>query len=397
VDSYTSDVVDPKREPSPHSASGAEHHGLTSAPKGLPHRLVSLDAFRGATIALMVLVNDPGSDASYAQLKHSEWNGWTLTDTVFPSFLWIVGVAIALSLFRRLESGVPRRQLLLQVARRASVLYAFGLLVYIFPYFDLAHLRILGVLQRIAICYFCVSVISLTASLRGQIYWILGLLAAYWALMTLIPVPGFGAGNLGVEGNFAHFVDRLVLGKHNYLQTATWDPEGIVSTLPAIATTLLGLMAGHILRAGESLSRRVAWMFFWGNLLMLAGLVCSVWLPINKKLWTDSFALFMGGLDFVAFAVFAWTLDELKLRRGIQPFVVFGMNAIAVYMCSELLAVTLDTVRVDGKTLHFWIFQHLFSGLGSPENASLLFALAFVGLMYLVAYGLYRRRLFLRV
>ncbi len=348
-------------------------------------------------MALMVLVNNPGGDAAYSPLKHAEWNGWTLTDTIFPSFLWIVGVAIALSLFKKLEAGAPRGRLWMQVCRRAAILYALGLLVYTFPDFDLHHLRILGVLQRIAICFLTASTICLTTRLRTQIVWIVGLLAAYWLMMTLIPVPGYGAGNLTVEGNFAHWVDRMLLGQHNYAETVTWDPEGIVSTLPAIATTLLGVMAGHILRSGGSLSRRIVSLLSVSILLIVVGLTCSLWLPINKKLWTDSFALFMAGLDFAVFAVFIGVIDQLKIRCGVQPLIVFGMNAITVYMCAELLATMLDTVQIGGRTAHGWIFQHVFAGVGSPESASLLFALTFVGVMYLLAYTLYRRGLFLRV
>src|ERR1039457_2926364 len=218
-------------------------------------RLVSLDAFRGATIALMVLVNNAGSGRdSYRQLEHAAWHGWTITDTVFPSFLWIVGVAITLSLGKRLAAGIPKSRLIVQIARRAAVLFVFGLAVYAFPNFNLGTQRILGVLQRIAICYLIVSVIYLFTRVRGQILWIVGLFAAYWMMMTLIPVPGYGPGRLDVEGNFAHYIDRLVLGAHNYANTRTWDPEGVVSTLPAIATALFGVLAGQILRLRRGLA-----------------------------------------------------------------------------------------------------------------------------------------------
>jgi predicted acyltransferase len=199
-------------------------------------RLVSLDVFRGATMALMVLVNDSGDGShTYGPLQHSEWNGWTLTDTVFPSFLWIVGVAVTLSLGKRLMAGVPRSRLFAQVLRRAAILYVLGLVVYAYP-LDLSTQRLLGVLQRIAICYLIVSAIYLTTGIRGQIVWIVSLLGGYWLIMMLAPTPGYGAGHLDVERNFAHYVDTVVLGRHNYLSTKTWDPEGIVSTIPAIAT-----------------------------------------------------------------------------------------------------------------------------------------------------------------
>ena len=361
-------------------------------------RLVSLDAFRGATIALMVLVNNAGSGRdAYYQLDHSAWHGWTLTDTVFPSFVWIVGVAITLSLGKRLEAGIPKSRLLLQAARRAAVLFVFGLLVYAFPHFNLGTQRILGVLQRIAICYLIASAIYLYSGVRAQILWIVGLLAAYWMMMTLIPVPGYGAGRLDVEGNFAHYVDRMVLGAHNYAPTKTWDPEGVVSTLPAIATALFGILAGHLLRLKRDLAERTTWMFVAGSLLLLAGLICSVWLPINKKLWTDSFSLFMAGLDFIVFAIFLWLVDGVGWKRPVRPAVIFGMNAIAAYMVSEGLAELLDSVSVGSGSLKQYIYRSWFAPLAAPANASLLYSICFVLVIYAVAYGMYRRGWFLKV
>jgi predicted acyltransferase len=361
-------------------------------------RLVSLDAFRGATIALMVLVNNAGSSRdSYPQLEHAEWHGWTITDTVFPSFVWIVGVAITLSLGKRLAAGIPKSRLMAQIARRAAVLFVLGLFVYAFPSFDLGTQRILGVLQRLAICYLAASAIFLYAGVRGQILWIVGLFAAYWMMMTLIPVPGYGPGRLDVEGNFAHYVDRLALGAHNYAHTKTWDPEGVVSTLPAIASALFGVLAGQILRLRRELPERTTWLFVTGSFLLAAGLICSAWLPINKKLWTDSFALFMAGLDFTVFAIFAWFIDGLGWHKPARPLVIFGMNAIAVYMVSEFVAEILGVVRVGPGSLQQYIYRAVFAPLASPPNASLLYSLAFVAVIYAVAYLLYRRGWFLRV
>jgi predicted acyltransferase len=355
-------------------------------------RLVSLDAFRGATIALMVLVNDPGDGRhSYSPLQHSQWNGWTITDVVFPSFLWIVGVAITLSLGGRLAAGVPRAKLLLQAARRAAIIYVLGLIVYAWPP-DLSTQRLLGVLQRIAICYLIAAAIYLYCELRGQLLWLTGLLVVYWLLMTLVPVPGYGPGHLDVEGNLAHYVDRIVLGAHNYHSTKTWDPEGIVSTLPAIATALFGVMAGRLIRAQRLLAERVVWMFVAGFALIALGMICDSWLPINKKLWTTSFSLFMAGLDFVLLAVFIWLVDHLGHQRYVRPLVIVGMNSIAVYMASELGDVLL------GETgWHAAIYRTVFAPLASPANASLLYALTYVLLMYAIAYGMYRRKWFWRV
>lgn len=365
-------------------------------------RLVSLDAFRGATMALMVLVNTPGDgEHVYGPLRHAEWNGWTPTDVVFPSFMWIVGVALTLSLGRRIAAGASRAQLLAQAFRRALILYGLGLLVYAFPDFNLSTQRLLGVLQRIAICYFIAVAIYLFTRIRGQIVWIVSLLAGYWLLMALVPVPGYGAGRLDVEGNLAHYVDRIVLGAHNYASTRTWDPEGIVSTLPAIATVLFGIMAGHILRLELTLSRRTVRLLALGGILIAAGLVCNTWLPINKKLWTSSFALFMAGLDFVIFAIMLWWVDVRGHVRLMKPLVIMGMNAITVYLVSELLEELLNAVHFSSGghavSVRDWLFETLFAPLASPVNASLIYAIAYTLLMYVIAYVMYRRRWFVRV
>ncbi len=373
----------------------AEKHGL--------RRLVSLDAFRGATLALMVLVNNAGDGSHvYSPLEHAQWHGWTPTDVVFPSFLWIVGVATTLSLGKKIAAGASRAQLFSQVLKRSLILYALGLLVYAFPHFDLGTQRLLGVLQRIAICYLIATTIYLTSGIRGQIAWIAGLLASYWLIMQFVPVPGLGiAGRYDVEHNFAHYVDRIVLGAHNYRSTKTWDPEGIVSTLPSIATALLGIMAGHIMAAKRHLSERTMWLFAAGNLLLTAGLLLNNWLPINKKLWTSSFSLFMAGLDFIIFAMFVFLIDGLGYKRVVKPLVIMGMNAITVYMISELLDELFSAVQLAaGATtisLRRWIFQTLFAPLASPFNASLLYATAYTLLMFGVAYVMYRRGWFVRI
>lgn len=366
---------------------------MASTTEAAKLRLTSLDGFRGATMALMVLVNDPGhGDHVYAPLQHAEWHGWTPTDVVFPSFVWIVGVAITLSLGRKLASNESRTAILTQAFRRAAILFSLGLLIYAVPEFSFSTQRILGVLQRIAICYAVTVPIYLTTGLRGQIVWIAGLLSVYWALMAFAPVPGYGAGRLDVEGNFAHYIDRIVLGAHNYVHTKTWDPEGIVSTLPAIATMLLGVVAGHILAWKRSLSERTRMLLVTGILLTAAGLFCDQWLPINKKLWTSSFTLFMAGLDFILFSLFLWIADGLGYKRFFQPFVILGMNAIAIYLVSEAGEILLSAL--GWKT---WIFQNVFLPLASPINASLLYALAYTFANFLVAWVLYRKKLFFRI
>lgn len=371
-------------------------------PAAATGRLVSLDAFRGLTMAFMILVNTAGDGRhTYWPLQHSEWHGWTPTDVVFPSFLWIVGVAITLSLGNRLARGDSRLDLFRKAAGRAAILFVLGVLVYVYPAFNLSTERILGVLQRIAICYLAAAAIFLTTRVRGQIAWAAGLLTVYWLLMAFVPVPGYGAGRLDVQGNFAHYIDHMVLGAHNYGQTKTWDPEGIVSTLPAIATCLLGVLAGHILALRRGLGERSLRLAAIGVVLLAAGLICNTWLPINKKLWTDSFTLFMGGLDFVLFAGFLWLVDGLGWKRAVKPMVILGMNAIVIYLASEGLDQILSWIHWTGAagtvSLRDWIYRRFFGGFASPYNASLAYALAYVFVLYLAAWLMYRRRWFVKV
>lgn len=357
------------------------------------NRLVALDAFRGATMALMVLVNDPGDGHNvYAPLAHSEWNGWTPTDVVFPSFVWIVGIALTLSLAKRIAAGVSRATLFRQAFRRAVILYLLGIAVYAAPAFDPSTQRLLGVLQRIAICYLAAAAIYLTTRVRGQIAWLVGLLTVYWLLMAFVPVPSYGAGRLDVEGNLAHYVDRIILGAHNYHSTKTWDPEGVLSTLPAIATALFGVLCGQMLQMKRSLAERVIRMVLLGAVLIAAGELCNIWLPINKKLWTSSFTLFMAGLDFVLLGAFLWIVDGLGHKRAVRPLVIMGLNPITIYMISELLD---EALNVSG--LHRSIYQSVFAPLASPINASLLWALAYTGLMFLIAWVMYKRGWIVRV
>jgi predicted acyltransferase len=274
-----------------------------------------------------------------------------------------------------------------------------GLLVYAAPNFDWSTQRLLGVLQRIAICYLIASAIYLTTRWRAQVVWIVALLGSYWLIMMLAPAPGFGAGDLAVGHNFANYVDRIVLGPHNYANTKTWDPEGLISTLPSIATALLGIMAGHILKLRRDFAERTTWLYLAGSILIAAGIICDIWLPINKKLWTSSFSLFMAGMDFVIFAGFVWLIDGRGYQRYVRPLVIMGMNAIAVYLASELVEEALGLIRVGGPgnpSVHQWIFETFFAPFASARNASLAFAICYVLAMYAIAYGMYRKRWFLK-
>jgi predicted acyltransferase len=360
-------------------------------------RLLSLDLFRGATIASMILVNNPGGDVSYAPLEHATWHGWTFTDTVFPFFLWIVGVAMTLSTARRMERGESRALLVRHAVQRAVIIFLLGFLLGPFPNIDFASIRIPGVLQRIAVCYLAATLIFLFTRVRGQILWAVGLNVLYWGLMMLYPVPGCGAGSLAKDCNFARYIDGLALSGHMWKASRVWDPEGIVSTLPAISTVLAGILAGHLLRAVAEHAKRVRRLLLGGAGLALLGLLLSLWMPINKNLWTTSFAAFMSGLAAVVFAAWYWLADIRGWGRWFRPFEIFGTNAILMFLLSGSFAKFMAMVKLgDGTSLHGWLYGKVLLAVASPINASLLYALCNVAVLFLVAWFLYRRRWFLK-
>ena len=366
-------------------------------------RLVSLDVFRGITIAGMVLVNNPGTwEHIYWPLEHAQWQGWTPTDLVFPFFLFIVGVAITLAFGSRVESGRSARDLYLKVVKRTLIIFAIGLFLNAFPYFGLSDLRIPGVLQRIAVCYFFASIIFLNTKIRTQVAITIGLLLIYWIMVKLIPAPGFAAGDLTKEGSLPSFIDRVVFGKHVWAQAKIYDPEGLLSTIPALATTLIGVLTGHWLRSKKSAYEKVAGLFVAGAICIAMGWAWNSFFPINKALWTSSYVLFTGGLALQFLALCYWVIDINGYRRWAKPFEIFGVNAIALYVGAGLMAELLGVIKVTGAdgskvSLGSWIYENLFASWASPVNASLAFAIAFVlvwlGLMWI----LYRRKIFIKV
>jgi len=359
----------------------------------LAGRLVSLDAFRGATIAGMILVNNLGDHSNaYAPLRHAPWHGWTMTDLVFPFFLWIMGVAMTFSFASRLERGAKPDDLLMHVFRRAGLLFAIGLFLNAFPQFNFPELRIMGVLQRIALCYLFGSIIYVWSGVRGRALWCVALLSAYWALSKLYPVPGYGAGVLELPGNFAQYVDSLVLKGHLYRNQLMWDPEGLASTMTALANTLLGTLCGAILREEGDRKQKLHSMIVWGAALVLAGLIGDRWMPINKNLWTSTYAMFTSGLAFISFAAAWWLVDVKLWRRWAWFFVVFGVNAIAVYTASSILA---DIMSITGwkRALYDGFIKPAFS----LKNASLAYGLLNVAVMFSLAWVLHRRKIYLRL
>ncbi|MDX1675745.1 MAG: hypothetical protein R3314_13210, partial [Longimicrobiales bacterium] len=337
----------------------------------------------------------------YGPLLHAEWHGWTPTDLIFPFFLFIVGVSMTYSFAARRGRGAERGDLVRKAARRAVVLFLLGLLLHAFPWYDvdLSTLRIPGVLQRIAVAYLAASVIVLYTELRGQVVATAAILLGYWAILALVPPPGGIAGDLSPDGSLVAWIDRTVLGtEHLWSQSRTWDPEGILSTVPAVASVLFGVFTGRWLRSGRAGREVARGLLAAGVAAVAVGWVWGLLFPINKNLWTSSYTVFTAGMALLLLGVFYWIIDVRRQREWATPFVVFGVNAIAAYFLSSLFAQVLDLVRVaEGVTLKAWAYQNLFASWAGPTNGSLAFALAFVLLWVGLLWPLYRNRIYIKV
>ncbi|MGA2027891.1 MAG: heparan-alpha-glucosaminide N-acetyltransferase domain-containing protein [Syntrophobacteraceae bacterium] len=388
-------------EKCPDSQPRPDPDSKPGAPKG---RLVSLDAFRGFTIAMMILVNSPGdTGAVYSHLSHVAWNGWTFADTVFPSFLFIVGVSIVFSFAKQEGEDIRNSAFMVRLFRRTIILFALGLFLNLFPTFHLSTVRIPGVLQRIALCYFFASLIVLNAGLRGRILWLIGLLASYWLMMRFIPVPGIGAGVLEPGKNFAAWVDSLFLRGHMWsYYGGKWDPEGIVSTIPAIATTLFGVLTAQWLKSSLPERRKVAGMVCAGVVLLIAAYILDPWLPINKGIWTSTFSILMAGMAIVCLAFFHWLIDIEDFSRWAKPLIILGLNPITVYVLSEVLDTTLSILNLPISTARaidcqVCLFRYCYILNPGPETASLFYGLMNLLFVFLIAWIMWRKRLFLKI
>jgi len=362
-------------------------------------RLVSLDAFRGLTIAAMILVNNPGDWGHvYWPLLHVPWNGWTPTDLIFPFFLFMVGMSLTFS--RRLDAR--------PAVARALKLVGLGLLLNLYPYFPVAELRWPGVLQRIGVCYLAAWAAKRWLAPRGQAVLIAAIVVGYWAIMTRVAGPGGLPPSLEPQTNLSARLDQVLLVPHVWSVTKTWDPEGVLSTLPAIATTVLGLLFGEWVRSGRRPFTITLGLLLGGLALTAAGVLwgeaAPPWLlfPVNKSIWTSSFVLLTGGLAAALFGLTYWVVDVAGWKRWAAPFVTYGKNAIAVYVGAGFLADTLLALKwagADGVTRSLWqrLFQALYASWLLSYAASLAWALSMVALFYLVALWMDRRGIYLKV
>jgi predicted acyltransferase len=374
-----------------------------------PSRLLSLDVFRGLCVAGMILVDNPGShQAAYWPLRHAEWNGWTPADLIFPSFLFLVGVSLVFSFCSRLRRGETRKQIFFHAFKRSLVLIALGLLINISPGIgvDLHGWRIEGVLQRIALCYLMAAALVLWTSRRAQLAAIAAGLLGYWAILRFVPVPGLGAPGhdfpfMDPDRNLVAWLDRALFDGRLY--NGARDPEGLISTIPALASTLLGVMTGYWLRTEKTPRAKAVVMLVFGVVSFVAGLAWNQWFPINKNLWTSSFVLLTAGFALMFLALLYWILEIKQWRRlWTVPVLVFGMNAIAGFVADALVWGPADAFKVTGQSgaavsWHEAANEHLSSwGLSQP-NASLLYSMAAVLLCWTLLWLLWRKRIFLKI
>jgi predicted acyltransferase len=378
-------------------------------------RLVSLDAFRGFTIAGMVLVNNPGDwNNAYGQLLHAKWHGWTFTDWIFPFFLFIVGVSMVFSLAKKPLADDERVKAMFSLWKRAAIIFLIGLTLNFIPSFNFETLRIPGVLQRIALCIVIAAPIVIFFGWRAWIVAILAFFAAYFIPMFFIAVPGadgitaaarFDAGN-----DFGAFIDRALLSGHLWASAKTWDPEGLFSTLPAVSTLLFGALTGRWLLVDQSRAEKTVWMLIVGLLLVWIGAMLDVVLmPINKPLWTVSYSVFTAGWALVVFGAFYWLIDgcanarvNVRAQNVFLPLTIFGMNALFIFAFSSLVAKLLNAVKLaDASGAVISLKATLYAPLKalpmSPVNASLLFAVLFILSMFFVAWFMWKKRWFVKV
>lgn len=357
--------------------------------KNAVRRLVSLDAFRGFTIAAMIIVNTPGSwDHVYSPLLHASWHGVTPTDCIFPFFIFIVGISLTLSYDKLLGAGRPKAALVGKTLKRAVLIFLIGVFLGLFPDFNFEEIRIPGVLQRIAVVFLACALLYLYTTWKQQV--IIGgvLLLLYWAALTVVPVPGLGTGVLEPGKNLAAWVDSLLIpGK---MWQGTWDPEGVISTFPAIVTGISGMLVGRLLAIdGMPRERKVIWLYVGGLSAFLLGSAWGWVFPINKNLWTSSYVLYTAGLAAMIFASLFFIVEVLGYKGWAKVGVVFGANAITAYVIGSMLPELLES-------LHTW-YIHQFADGDWAKVFSLLWAIGICLLCYIPIYVLYKKQIFIKI
>lgn len=379
--------------------------GATEKKTAITQRLRSLDVLRGLTVAIMIMVNNSGDGSyTYRLLAHSPWNGCTLADVVFPCFLFMVGLSSVFSIRGRLNRATPRGVIVRRAATRSMIIFALGLGINGFPVFSLDTLRVFGVLQRIALCYFVVVLFLLFGGKRTIATSLLVILIGYWVLLRWVPVPGMGTPGstvpfLDPHANMPAWLDRHLLPATHLYHQGFYDPEGFLSSLSAIATTLIGALTGIWILGKRELSVTARGLLAASSFCLATGLLWSHWFPLNKRLWTSSFVLWTAGISLLSLWLFFKVVDVHQLgRRWIYPSVVFGTNALAAYVFSEFLASLLQAIHLpSGWSLQRWVFQPIAAAIPNQRIASLAYAVAFVAVCFVPPWIMYRKQVFLKV
>ncbi|WP_181938015.1 MULTISPECIES: acyltransferase family protein [unclassified Arenibacter] len=367
-------------------------------------RLNSLDFFRGATVIAMIIANDPGSSKfRYQQLSHAAWEGCTVTDLIFPLFLFIVGISISLSFNKAITKGKTKKDLLLKSFKRGTIIFILGVLLNLFPGFDFTSLRIPGVLQRIALVYVFCSVIYLYVGPKSQYIWFISLLIGYYIIMSFVPVPGIGPPNLDPTNNFSAWFDRLILnGNIGPMGRGLYDSTGIFTTIPAIASGLSGIFIGRLLNSNKMHNEvKLIWMFIIGCTLLIIGWIWSFDFPMIKRLWTSSYVLHTSGVAILFFTTSYWFIDVLKLKKGIKPVLAFGSNALAAYFLASVFGkCTSAKILNDNNSFYSikdWIYINILTKIFNPYNASFAYSILSLSIIFILVWWLYKRNIIIKV
>jgi predicted acyltransferase len=361
-------------------------------------RLSSVDFLRGLTVAAMILVNNPGSwEYIYPPFEHAHWNGCTPTDLIFPFFLFIVGISVSISFCKAKETGADKH-VYIKIIKRTLILFALGLFLNGFPYFDFSILRIPGVLQRIALVFCACAILYIKCNKKTLIILSGSLLLVYWVIMCFLPVPGLGHPSLEPETNMGAWFDRLIMSGHLWKYSLTWDPEGLLGTIPAFVSGLIGVLTGQWLTSEKDNRDKVIVLFICGCSLIIGGLIWNGFFPINKALWSSSFVLYTSGIGLNALAFSYYFLDVLKINKGwTLPFLAFGSNAITAYFVAEFLSRVIGEIEFSDTDLHSWIFKHFFVSWLNPYNASLMMALVWVLILWVPLWQMYKRNILIKI
>lgn len=362
-------------------------------------RLISLDAFRGITIAAMLLVNFPGNGKYvFSPLRHTVWNGITPTDLIAPFFLFIVGIAIAFTFSKKLDSGLSPSKMYSKLFVRSVKIFTVGMFLNILgliPDFNFSDLRYTGTLHRIAIVYLVCGIIFLNTKWKKQVIIGAAVLIIYWLAMTLVPMPGYGKVMLEPGINLAAWIDsRFLPGR---MWQGTWDPEGILSTFPSIVTGITGMLAGTLLLKVKIQEYKVIYLLTFGFISTILGVAWNWIFPLNENLWTSSFVLFTSGLASMTLATLIFLIDILQYKRYAQVGVIYGSNAISIYVLADIFAILFYGIKISGSSLNIHFFNYFTSFSVSPELVSMFYAMIFVGIMFTPAFILYKNKIFIKL